>query len=100
MLTVTVQVASLQGYLLKNKTRPRECVEEVAEWVIQERETREKLKKEKAEVRIFRPWCFYVCGDEVLIGCAFTIARSKGEEGERGERKERGKSDLSCSLSQ
>jgi len=26
------QVASLQGYLLKNKTRPRECVEEVAEW--------------------------------------------------------------------
>jgi hypothetical protein len=26
------QVASLQGYLLKNKTRPRECVEGVAEW--------------------------------------------------------------------
>ena len=26
------QVAGLQGYLLKNKTRPRECVEEVAEW--------------------------------------------------------------------
>jgi hypothetical protein len=26
------QVASLQGYLLNNKTRPRECVEEVAEW--------------------------------------------------------------------
>jgi chaperone BCS1 len=44
------QVASLQGYLLKNKTRPRECVEEVDEWIIQERETREKLKKEKAEV--------------------------------------------------
>jgi chaperone BCS1 len=22
----------LQGYMLKNKTRPRECVEEVAEW--------------------------------------------------------------------
>ncbi|KAJ3965442.1 hypothetical protein EV361DRAFT_938987 [Lentinula raphanica] len=44
-----LSVAALQGYLLKNKTRPRECVEEVAEWVIQERETREKLKKEKAE---------------------------------------------------
>ncbi|KAF9529013.1 P-loop containing nucleoside triphosphate hydrolase protein [Crepidotus variabilis] len=44
-----LSVASLQGYLLKNKTRPRQCVEEVAEWVIQERETREKLKKEKAE---------------------------------------------------
>ncbi|KAI0285186.1 P-loop containing nucleoside triphosphate hydrolase protein [Russula brevipes] len=27
-----ISVASLQGYLLKNKTRPRECVEEVAEW--------------------------------------------------------------------
>lgn len=27
-----MSVASLQGYLLKNKTRPRECVEEVAEW--------------------------------------------------------------------
>jgi chaperone BCS1 len=40
----------LQGYLLKNKTRPRECVEEVAAWIVQERETREKLKKEKAEV--------------------------------------------------
>ena len=47
-----LSVASLQGYLLKNKTRPRQCVDEVAEWVIQERETREKLKKEKAEVRI------------------------------------------------
>lgn len=45
-----LSVAALQGYLLKNKTRPRQCVEEVAEWVIQERETREKLKKEKAEV--------------------------------------------------
>ncbi|KAF9068383.1 P-loop containing nucleoside triphosphate hydrolase protein [Rhodocollybia butyracea] len=44
-----LSVAALQGYLLKNKTRPKECVEEVAEWVIQERETREKLKKEKAE---------------------------------------------------
>lgn len=27
-----MSVASLQGYLLKNKTRPRECVDEVAEW--------------------------------------------------------------------
>ncbi|KAJ7746741.1 hypothetical protein DFH07DRAFT_832144 [Mycena maculata] len=44
-----LSVAGLQGYLLKNKTRPRECVDEVDEWVIQERETREKLKKEKAE---------------------------------------------------
>lgn len=44
-----LSVAGLQGYLLKNKTRPRECVDEVHEWIIQERETREKLKKEKAE---------------------------------------------------
>jgi hypothetical protein len=27
-----LQVASLQGYLLKNKRRPRECVGEVTEW--------------------------------------------------------------------
>lgn len=27
-----LQIASLQGYLLKNKTRPRACVEKVAEW--------------------------------------------------------------------
>ncbi|KAG6334898.1 hypothetical protein ID866_4192 [Astraeus odoratus] len=44
-----LSVAALQGYLLKNKLRPRECVDEVSEWVIQEREMREKLKKEKAE---------------------------------------------------
>ncbi|KAF7309476.1 p-loop containing nucleoside triphosphate hydrolase protein [Mycena indigotica] len=44
-----LSVAALQGYLLKNKTRPRECVDEVGVWIIQERETREKLKKEKAE---------------------------------------------------
>lgn len=44
-----LSVAALQGYLLKNKVRPRECVDEVAHWVVEERETREKLKKEKAE---------------------------------------------------
>lgn len=52
-----LSVASLQGYLLKNKTRPRESVEEVGAWIIQERETREKLKKEKAEVG-HRSICF------------------------------------------
>jgi len=44
-----VSVAALQGYLLKNKARPRECVGEVAEWIVQERETKEKIKKEKEE---------------------------------------------------
>lgn len=44
-----MSVASLQGYLLKNKTRPRECVEEVSEWVRQEREARARLKREKEE---------------------------------------------------
>ncbi|KAH9034637.1 P-loop containing nucleoside triphosphate hydrolase protein [Lactarius pseudohatsudake] len=44
-----MSVASLQGYLLKNKTRPRECVEEVSEWVQQEREARARLKREKEE---------------------------------------------------
>jgi chaperone BCS1 len=44
-----LSVASLQGYLLKNKSRPRECVDEAAAWVISERETREKLAREKTE---------------------------------------------------
>ncbi|OJT02487.1 hypothetical protein TRAPUB_6994 [Trametes pubescens] len=44
-----LSVAALQGYLLRNKTRPRECVDEVAAWVVSEREKREKLKKEKEE---------------------------------------------------
>ncbi|KAH9991153.1 P-loop containing nucleoside triphosphate hydrolase protein [Russula vinacea] len=44
-----MSVASLQGYLLKNKTRPRECVEEVAEWVLQEIEARDRMKREKEE---------------------------------------------------
>jgi chaperone BCS1 len=44
-----VSVAGLQGFLLKNKARPRECVEEVAAWVVEEGERREKLKKEKEE---------------------------------------------------
>ncbi|CCA70759.1 related to BCS1 protein precursor [Serendipita indica DSM 11827] len=44
-----LSVAGLQGYLLKNKSRPRECVAEAAEWVRTERETRERIKKEKEE---------------------------------------------------
>ena len=31
-----VQVAALQGYLLRNKTRPKEAVDEVAEWRVLE----------------------------------------------------------------
>ena len=34
VFTRSLQVASLQGYLLRNKTRPRECVEEVGEWYV------------------------------------------------------------------
>lgn len=41
-------VAALQGYLLKNKTRPEAAAYEAAGWVISEREMREKLKREKA----------------------------------------------------
>ncbi|CAE6454748.1 unnamed protein product [Rhizoctonia solani] len=44
-----LSVASLQGYLLKNKTRPRECVDEVADWIIKERDTKARLKREKEE---------------------------------------------------
>ncbi|CAE6442542.1 unnamed protein product [Rhizoctonia solani] len=44
-----LSVASLQGYLLKNKTRPRESVDEVADWIIKERDTKARLKREKEE---------------------------------------------------
>lgn len=44
-----ISVAGLQGYLLRNKARPRECVDEVSAWIVEERERREKLKKEKEE---------------------------------------------------
>ncbi|KAJ1306389.1 hypothetical protein OPQ81_007394 [Rhizoctonia solani] len=44
-----LSVASLQGYLLRNKTRPRECVEEVTDWINKERETKARLKREKEE---------------------------------------------------
>jgi len=40
-------VAALQGYLLKNKSRPETAAEGAAAWVITERELREKLKKER-----------------------------------------------------
>lgn len=42
-------VAALQGYLLKNKTRPEAAALEAGEWVISEREMRERLKREKEE---------------------------------------------------
>jgi chaperone BCS1 len=40
-------VAALQGYLLKNKSRPENAAEGAAAWVITERVLREKLKKER-----------------------------------------------------
>jgi len=40
-------VAALQGYLLKNKSRPEAAAEGAAAWVVTERELREKLKKER-----------------------------------------------------
>lgn len=33
-LTPPSKVAALQGYLLKNKVRPRECVDEVGDWLV------------------------------------------------------------------
>ncbi|QRW08447.1 mitochondrial chaperone BCS1 [Ceratobasidium sp. AG-Ba] len=42
-------VASLQGYLLKNKTRPRAAADEAAAWVISERELKARLQREKEE---------------------------------------------------
>lgn len=40
-------VAALQGYLLKNKSRPEAAAEEAAGWVVSEREMRERLRKER-----------------------------------------------------
>ncbi|KAG6811321.1 hypothetical protein H0H92_007985 [Tricholoma furcatifolium] len=40
-------VAALQGYLLKNKSKPEEAANGVEEWVKSEREMRERLKREK-----------------------------------------------------
>ncbi|KAJ7752343.1 P-loop containing nucleoside triphosphate hydrolase protein [Mycena metata] len=40
-------VAALQGYLLKNKSRPEAAATEAAAWVVAEREMRERLQKEK-----------------------------------------------------
>ncbi|KAI0731641.1 hypothetical protein C8Q72DRAFT_821845 [Fomitopsis betulina] len=40
-------VAALQGYLLKNKSRPEAAASEAAGWVVSEREMRERLRKER-----------------------------------------------------
>ncbi|EJD05988.1 P-loop containing nucleoside triphosphate hydrolase protein [Fomitiporia mediterranea MF3/22] len=40
-------VAALQGYLLKNKSRPEAAAEGAAAWVISEREMRERLQRER-----------------------------------------------------
>ncbi|KAJ6573418.1 hypothetical protein DFH09DRAFT_1151815 [Mycena vulgaris] len=40
-------VAALQGYLLKNKSRPEAAAMEAGTWVVTEREMRERLQKEK-----------------------------------------------------
>ncbi|KAG8811349.1 hypothetical protein FRC17_002513 [Serendipita sp. 399] len=42
-------VAELQGYLLKYKARPEEAARQAPQWVIKERELRERLAREKEE---------------------------------------------------
>ncbi|KLO06556.1 P-loop containing nucleoside triphosphate hydrolase protein [Schizopora paradoxa] len=42
-------VAALQGYLLKNKSRPDAAAEGAAEWVTSERDMKERLRKEREE---------------------------------------------------
>ena len=74
-----VSVAALQGYLLKNKTRPRECVKEVAEWIVQERETKEKIKKEKEEVSLGTPLC-------CMLRLTSLIQRDQKQKEEREKR--------------
>jgi chaperone BCS1 len=74
-----VSVAALQGYLLKNKARPRECVKEVAEWIVQERETKEKIKKEKEEVSLGIP-------NRCTLGLTYPIQREQKQKEEREKR--------------
>ena len=74
-----VSVAALQGYLLKNKARPRECVKEVAEWIVQERETKEKIKKEKEEVSLGIP-------TRCVLGLTYPIQREQKHREEREKR--------------
>ncbi|KAK7692182.1 hypothetical protein QCA50_003805 [Cerrena zonata] len=40
-------VAALQGYLLKNKSRPEDAANGAAAWVISERQLKERLRKER-----------------------------------------------------
>ncbi|CAL1706132.1 unnamed protein product [Somion occarium] len=40
-------VAALQGYLLKNKSRPEEAAAGAAAWVVSEREMKERMRKER-----------------------------------------------------
>ncbi|KAI0929840.1 hypothetical protein AcV5_006699 [Taiwanofungus camphoratus] len=40
-------VAALQGYLLKNKSRPEAAADEAATWVVSEREMKERMRKER-----------------------------------------------------
>jgi len=42
-------VAALQGWLLKNKTRPESAANDAAEWVKSEREMKERLAREREE---------------------------------------------------
>ena len=74
-----VSVAALQGYLLKNKARPRECVKEVAEWIVQERETKEKIKKEKEEVSLGIP-------TRCMLRLTYPIQREQKQREEREKR--------------
>jgi chaperone BCS1 len=74
-----VSVAGLQGYLLRNKARPRECVKEVAKWIVQERETKEKIKKEKQEVGLDIP-------NRYVLALTYRIQREKIEKEEKEKR--------------
>ncbi|KAF8196836.1 hypothetical protein K438DRAFT_1585915 [Mycena galopus ATCC 62051] len=83
-----LSVAALQGYLLKNKARPRECVEEVDEWIIEQRETREKLKKEKAEVSFS------------LSQVKEAKEKKEAEEKEKKEKEEKEAKEARCAMHQ
>ena len=74
-------VAALQGYLLKNKSRPECAASGAAAWVVSERELRERLKKEK-EARELKEKLEVRCDSSFLISyCSDSASEGKEEKG-------------------
>ncbi|THV03119.1 P-loop containing nucleoside triphosphate hydrolase protein, partial [Dendrothele bispora CBS 962.96] len=67
-----LSVANLQGYLLKNKTRPKECVDEVEQWICEQR----KNTKRPKEVCLILCSSYQSTGVETRVISPFRYLRS------------------------